>query len=1018
MNNITYAVSVDVNNPIIPYNVYVASVLDSNVRYLEITLYQNGNVIALSNEATATASLVTDDVLIDDSVECTISNNIITVPLEDLQRHGNLDVQVTVAEGEKVLAIPFPIQVRVTPNIAEEAQIDENSMGSYAEVVQEIAEARNGYDSLDERLNSDASGMEAVMHKVQSIGSQSQTFDNVNYPSVTAVRDYVNIKTDDLDDYIEGELVALDEAKADKTDTNAQFERLIAVLQNKAGKAETLAGYGINDAYTKAEVDALDEAKVSKPSTSPNGTNGQLLRTKGDGTTEWVDVIDSTLSTQGAAAEAKATGAEINDLKTALTDGYVVSSNLFNPNTITADKRIAPDGSLYDQSGDYLSDYIPVLEGQILCFCKKWGNMISRAAARSVCAFDSSKTVITSSAVTTLSYSYTVPSGVSFVRIGIVSGSNQSITVTPADVMVFLSDTDSPSSYTFEEWFEPGLKPKASLADNANGGVDISLFGSVKTLAKQSDMAAVETSVSAAQKVSVVRYSRGDNLYYCYETYENDGSIYIALLGSGGLQSENPFLSISFSTLKTALSSYVDTSPDGIECIRLDHRRALLYDYESKTFSIADVRGRTGGSKLIIAQCAHGMLSDGVMHNIIVKEKVDRNTKSLAYRSRSDSDVYSFAKRVQQDQTDKTLTILFMTDTHLDSSNHPFWENNVDFVEKFGSVTRHCGVGLAVHGGDILTTGYTDKTVPLETLNRFCAVMRSNTGNVPMFIIKGNHDDNSYGQKVGGVQQFNYAKTALIYPEQCGVCMFSAAHNDRSLVFDPENPNGGYCYYDDEISKIRVIMLNTNDNPSTMTGDNYNWNSTRSGFQERQLEWLSDVLKFEDRQDAAEWAVYIVSHIPIEISHNRDGDNHGTWFGMGGSLTNGNIFFDILHAYENGTSGTSSSASGTNADWSAEVSYSFSRQGNFIGFLCGHMHADNTSDEIGGATGTEYGYRYIGITAGLTFAAVTIDRENNSVSVRKYGGYNHITEDDNYYDSIIGLTDEDVNEYGDFTVEY
>lgn len=152
MNNITYAVSVDVNNPIIPYNVYVASVLDSNVRYLEITLYQNGNVIVLSNEATATASLVTDDVLIDGSVECTISNNIITVPLEDLQRHGNLDVQVTVAEGTKVLAIPFPIQVRVTPNIAENAQIDENSLGSYAEVVHEIAEARGTHTTLHDAI--------------------------------------------------------------------------------------------------------------------------------------------------------------------------------------------------------------------------------------------------------------------------------------------------------------------------------------------------------------------------------------------------------------------------------------------------------------------------------------------------------------------------------------------------------------------------------------------------------------------------------------------------------------------------------------------------------------------------------------------------------------------------------------------------------------------------------------------------------------------------------------------------
>lgn len=166
MNDITYAVSVDVNNPIIPYNVYVASVLDSNVRYLEVTLYENGNVITLSNTATATASLVTDNVLVDDSVECTISNNIITVPLEDLQRHGNLDVQVTVTEGEKVLAIPFPIQVRVTPNIAENAQIDENSLGSYAEVVREIAEARGDYETLNLRIAA-ATSPEAIYEIIQ-----------------------------------------------------------------------------------------------------------------------------------------------------------------------------------------------------------------------------------------------------------------------------------------------------------------------------------------------------------------------------------------------------------------------------------------------------------------------------------------------------------------------------------------------------------------------------------------------------------------------------------------------------------------------------------------------------------------------------------------------------------------------------------------------------------------------------------------------------------------------------------
>ena len=178
MDNITYAVSVDVNNPIIPYNVYVANVLDSNVRYLEITLYQNGNVIALSNTASATASLVTDDVLIDDSVECTISDNIITVPLEDLQRHGNLDVQVIVTEGTKVLAIPFPIQVRATPNIAENAQIDENSLGSYAEVVHEIVEARGTHTTLHDAITAKLSAAPGAVG-TENLADESITVEKV-----------------------------------------------------------------------------------------------------------------------------------------------------------------------------------------------------------------------------------------------------------------------------------------------------------------------------------------------------------------------------------------------------------------------------------------------------------------------------------------------------------------------------------------------------------------------------------------------------------------------------------------------------------------------------------------------------------------------------------------------------------------------------------------------------------------------------------------------------------------------
>lgn len=248
MNNITYAVSVDVNNPIIPYNVYVASVLDSNVRCLEITLYQNGNVIALSNEATATASLVTDNVLVDGSVNCTISDNIITVPLEDLQRHGNLDVQVTVTEGEKVLAIPFPIQVRVTPNIAENAQIYENSLGSYAEVVHEIAEARGTYTTLHDAIEN----LEAIPYSVKL--AMNTLFSKAAYADDDAASSYATFHAWAISNLVTFITAVFTQGSAtihgaDSLDTLKQY--LTVTAHHSDSTTETVTGYTLTGTLTE-----------------------------------------------------------------------------------------------------------------------------------------------------------------------------------------------------------------------------------------------------------------------------------------------------------------------------------------------------------------------------------------------------------------------------------------------------------------------------------------------------------------------------------------------------------------------------------------------------------------------------------------------------------------------------------------------------------------------------------------------------------------------------------------------
>lgn len=51
----------------------------------------------------------------------------------------------------------------------------------------------------------------------------------------------------------------------------------------------SVAGEAADAKETGDAIADLDDAKVNKPTTSPNGTSGQLLRTNGDGTTTWVD---------------------------------------------------------------------------------------------------------------------------------------------------------------------------------------------------------------------------------------------------------------------------------------------------------------------------------------------------------------------------------------------------------------------------------------------------------------------------------------------------------------------------------------------------------------------------------------------------------------------------------------------------------------------------------------------------------------------------------------------------------
>lgn len=150
------SITIDVNDRNAPNVVAIANVNDKAVRYLDVTLTASGEKLNFA-DCTVTATFATDGYLISDSVACTLNStaDVITVPLEDFKSmSGFLAIEIKIANGEtQVLNTPLTLKVMVTPSLAENSKINDESAGSFAEISREVATARGGQNSLGARLD-------------------------------------------------------------------------------------------------------------------------------------------------------------------------------------------------------------------------------------------------------------------------------------------------------------------------------------------------------------------------------------------------------------------------------------------------------------------------------------------------------------------------------------------------------------------------------------------------------------------------------------------------------------------------------------------------------------------------------------------------------------------------------------------------------------------------------------------------------------------------------------------------
>ena len=270
IKNICVSYDIDRNCP--PKRASVTHVNDVNTRIIELTLRQGDDKLNLDSGCTASASIVerVTKKLIASGIECEISESgTVLIPVDNLHFRDKIDINIEVSVSDssdgQVLTLPYPIWIRVNPSVLDEAEVTDKSLGTIPELIEEAKELVESYhyeltdeDAQKIAAEVDVTGKENTSNKKTIINNQSQTGDSdTNYPTVGAVRDFVNLIKDDLEDYVDDEIGSIPEVTVDsafsQTSTNPVQNKIVTaklneVIGSKADKSST---------YTKSEVDDL-----------------------------------------------------------------------------------------------------------------------------------------------------------------------------------------------------------------------------------------------------------------------------------------------------------------------------------------------------------------------------------------------------------------------------------------------------------------------------------------------------------------------------------------------------------------------------------------------------------------------------------------------------------------------------------------------------------------------------------------------------------------------------------------
>ena len=308
----------------------------------------------------------------------------------------------------------------------------------------------------------------------------------------------------------------------------------------------------------------------------------------------------------------------------------------------------------------------------------------------------------------------------------------------------------------------------------------------------------------------------------------------------------------------------------------------------------------------------------------------------------------------------------FVTDSHYDFGT---WRANASrSIQRLNNLLYlRDFLDVQVAGGDNTDSEQNNPQANKRIMEQYMRFFRS--GDIDSFAIRGNHDAGSlYPESTFG----KVLPNQVVSTED----MKNIFRSDQNLYGEIRNGDSLYGYKDYSTKKIRLVFVDTVDNPIIVNGDGSlkYIDQHDYGYQQEQLEWITDKALGECPDD---YHVIMFGHVPLRI---RAGEEER-------ATRNFQCLIDILKAFCNRER---KSIISTLPDYNVNLSVDYTNRssGNFIGFFAGHDHAESVVDH--GEFKTIVSTRHwcsdtIDVVNEDSFQVIEVDTSSRKYNIKGFG---------------------------------